>query len=382
MNTPGQTEQRSLINKLCSVMAAVERIPKNGYNSFHNYKYVTEADLADAIRAELSQRRVFIFPSVIHHTRTPLEVVSAKGTRHTQLTEIEVKWTFVDGDSGEERSIVVSGVGEDSVDKGFYKAFTGSEKYMLMKSFLVPTGDDPEAESKTDQSGAAERQKELRDRKGAEAQAKLAAQTNTHHIDLVPHQDGLLALTGPGLPILQAEGLSAQVVEVNPEDCRPMVTWLDVMKAWIVDEADVRALTGYAKFHGVEVRVPTSDKAGPGGPTGATASSPRSTDKAAPPPNPNEFRLRGAKRKSGTKLDKVTGATKAWKFLEVDWAGHATTLACWHESMWPLIEDNIGRHVEFVGKGGKTIEAIATIEGVPYEQIDGAWVPALQQELR
>lgn len=141
-----QTTLKGLVVKLCEVMAAVERVPKRGRNSFHGYDYVTEADLADALRKELSSRSIFIFPNVVSCIRSPLEVETKHGVRKTQLTEVVVEWLFVDGESGQERKVQVHGVGEDNVDKGFYKAFTGSEKYMLMKSFLVPTGDDPEAD--------------------------------------------------------------------------------------------------------------------------------------------------------------------------------------------------------------------------------------------
>ena len=149
---------KNLIQKLCEIMASLEWVQKRGYNEFHKYAYATEADLADALRTKLAEHNIFIFPNVKSCVRSPLEVTTTKwiqnqpteSVRKTQLTEIEVEWTFVDGDSGELRTILVHGVGEDNVDKGFYKAFTGSEKYMLMKSFLIPTGDDPEQDSKED----------------------------------------------------------------------------------------------------------------------------------------------------------------------------------------------------------------------------------------
>lgn len=174
--------KRSLVRKLSEVMAAVERVSKNGRNDFHKYAYVTEADLADAIRGELASRQVFIFPSIRKCERSMLDVETLKWDdaarakvptiRKTQITEIEVEWTFVDGESDEERTIVVHGVGEDNVDKGFYKAFTGSEKYMLMKSFLIPTGDDPERETKEERRDSAKEGKSAAQEVG---KAKVAA---------------------------------------------------------------------------------------------------------------------------------------------------------------------------------------------------------------
>ena len=134
-----QPKTKNLVTKLCEVVAATERVPKNGWNDFHKYKFAMESDIVESIRGELSKRNVFIFPSITHHNR-----VTKEGEKGGYLTDINVLWTFVDGDSGEERVISVPGCGEDKGDKGLYKAFTGSEKYMLTKSFLIPTGDDPE----------------------------------------------------------------------------------------------------------------------------------------------------------------------------------------------------------------------------------------------
>jgi hypothetical protein len=166
--------RKSLVGKLAEVMGSVGWIEKTGYNEFHRYKYSQEADLVNAIRGELSKRSVMVFPDVVDVQRKPLEVESSKGIRKTQITEIAVKWTFVDGESGEERSIVIHGVGEDSVDKGFYKAFTGSEKYMLMKTFLIPTGDDPEKDSKEEAKEAAEKGKAAAKQVAEDKKAKYA----------------------------------------------------------------------------------------------------------------------------------------------------------------------------------------------------------------
>lgn len=136
-------QSKNLIMKLCEVVEAVERIPKNGWNDFHKYQYVMEADLIDAVRGELAKRHIMILPSmtkVEHH-------LDGKGKR---LTTVEVSYDIEDGESGEKRTVVFGGAGEDAGDKGIYKAFTGSQKYMLQKTFQIPTGDDPERENNGD----------------------------------------------------------------------------------------------------------------------------------------------------------------------------------------------------------------------------------------
>lgn len=137
--------KRGLITKLAEIMAEVGHVPKRGRNNFHNYDYVMEADLCDAVREKLAARSLMIVPSVGESTRT--EVVSEKG-RKSFLVDVRMHYRIIDGESGESLELDGLGCGEDSGDKGLYKALTGSNKYLLMKLFQIPTGDDPEIETK------------------------------------------------------------------------------------------------------------------------------------------------------------------------------------------------------------------------------------------
>lgn len=132
----------SLVSKLAEVMAAVERIPKRGRNDFHKYDYATEADIAATIRKELASRQIMLIPSVEGMQRDPV------GDKGSVLTTLFMTFTFLDGESGETLDRKWLGAGTDKEDKGAYKAMTGGEKYFLLKTFLMPTGDDPEADDK------------------------------------------------------------------------------------------------------------------------------------------------------------------------------------------------------------------------------------------
>jgi len=129
-----------LVKKLADVMAAVERIPKRGWNDFHKYHFATEADIAEALRTELASRQVMLIPGITGMER---ERVGEKGQ---VLTTLFMTMTFLDAESGETIERPWLGAGTDKEDKGAYKAMTGGEKYFLLKTFLMPTGDDPEAE--------------------------------------------------------------------------------------------------------------------------------------------------------------------------------------------------------------------------------------------
>jgi ERF superfamily protein len=129
---------RNLVQKLAFVMAAVERVPKLGFNSFHNYKYARESDLTDAVRANLAKQGVMLIPSV---EKIEWREVQTKGGTERVAT-LTVRFTVTDGIDKLEFNII--GEGQDKGDKATYKAMTGAMKYALLKLFLIPTGDDPE----------------------------------------------------------------------------------------------------------------------------------------------------------------------------------------------------------------------------------------------
>lgn len=137
---PPKVEARSLVRKLAEVMGLVGRIPKSGRNEFHRYDYATEADIVEAVRKGLAERHVMMMPSITNCEWR--EVPGKSGPQ--KICTLHVEFTFIDGDSGEERSLMAIGEGQDQGDKATYKALTGATKYALMKVFLIPTGDDPE----------------------------------------------------------------------------------------------------------------------------------------------------------------------------------------------------------------------------------------------
>ena len=133
--------KKTLVAKLVEVMKEVERIPKTGYNQTQKYHYTEESEVVERVRAALAARNVFLKPHLKEHSfRT---YTTQKGTEMTVATVV-MEFTFIDADTGETMSFDVIGEGQDSGDKAVYKAMTGATKYALMKSFLIPTGDDPE----------------------------------------------------------------------------------------------------------------------------------------------------------------------------------------------------------------------------------------------
>lgn len=154
-----------LFAKLARILGEIGRVAKNGRNDHHGYDYVTEADLVEAVRGKLSEAGIAYFFSVVEvSTRDVETVIQNKKTESWDripakagaITTVLVEATFADSDSGETFSVQGAGQGQDAGDKGVYKALTGAQKYILMKTFLIATGDDPEGDTTVDKAHAEE----------------------------------------------------------------------------------------------------------------------------------------------------------------------------------------------------------------------------------
>jgi hypothetical protein len=120
-------------------MSQVSRVPKNGYNSFHKYNYATESDFTESIRPILLEAGLAFFSNVLEQER------------EGEFTKVKMEFILADVETGEVLKSTYWGEGQDKGDKGLYKAYTGATKYFLMKTFLIPTGDDPEADNSVDE---------------------------------------------------------------------------------------------------------------------------------------------------------------------------------------------------------------------------------------
>lgn len=146
----------SLASKIAKVMETVGYVQKGGTNAAQGYKFVQASAVADKVRAELSKLQVSMTP-------TNIDVISEGLTPSGKqaLLTLRFTWTLTDGESGETISFQSIGTGADSGDKAAYKAATGALKYALLTGFLIPTGDDPEADAKTDDEVIAAKAKDL-----------------------------------------------------------------------------------------------------------------------------------------------------------------------------------------------------------------------------
>lgn len=127
------SENIKILGKLHLIMSEINYIQKDKSNEFHKYNYASEKAIKETLQPKLIEHKVLLQVNVTN------QIVQGN------LTIADFSYAFHDIESGESLEGTFAGQGEDKLDKGIYKAITGAIKYILTSTFLIPTGDDPEA---------------------------------------------------------------------------------------------------------------------------------------------------------------------------------------------------------------------------------------------
>lgn len=130
---------KNLMQAWLRVMQDTSHVEKKGRNEFHKYDYATEGDAIEHVRPVLLKHGIVVIPSVVF-----VSPIDEQGN-----TTVEVDYLLCHAESGESYTVKAAGCGNDKNskgigDKGLYKALTGANKYFILKSLMLATGDDPE----------------------------------------------------------------------------------------------------------------------------------------------------------------------------------------------------------------------------------------------
>lgn len=129
-------------------MKDVKYLQKDDKVGFGNnsYKAISEEKVTETLRASLIKNGLIIFPIEQEHSREDTIVKDKEGNdKVSRLSTVNTKYKIVNIDNPTEFEILVSsGTGVDTQDKGVGKAMTYSYKYMLLRTFAIPTGEDPD----------------------------------------------------------------------------------------------------------------------------------------------------------------------------------------------------------------------------------------------
>lgn len=155
-NNNSFTGYSGIAKKLVLIMGECSHVAKDGFNDYHKYKYASAAGVLEAINAALVKHKVasIVTPSII----SSFDVTNAKGNVEHQVT-VGCNILLIDSESGESIDLYGIGTGQDAGDKAVMKAETAAIKYAYLLSMAISTGDDPEADTKTDENSFVEPQR-------------------------------------------------------------------------------------------------------------------------------------------------------------------------------------------------------------------------------
>ena len=140
----GSMEQiAELMEKLRLVAASIERVPKRGRHPM-GFEFVTESDLAETVREKLAEHGVVF---LISEEETSFrETTVGRDNRQVTVTSVLFNLAFADVTSGALVSSRFRGESMPNNSKEFQAASAFAVKYFLLRTFLIPSGEDPDLE--------------------------------------------------------------------------------------------------------------------------------------------------------------------------------------------------------------------------------------------
>lgn len=125
----------NIYEKIAAIMQDVQYLAKDDHVEFGStrYKALSEEKVTSIMRAAMLKYKLVVFP------------IEQTASRTGNITHVDVRYRMVNVENPDEFiEIVSSGDGADTQDKGSGKAMTYAFKYMWLRTFALPTGEDPD----------------------------------------------------------------------------------------------------------------------------------------------------------------------------------------------------------------------------------------------
>ncbi len=143
-----EIKEMNIFEKLSNITNEISKVNKNltvgeGKSA---YKAVGEADILKAVKELEFKYKVYSYPvnrEVLESTM--FTTTNNYGEKNNIFSRIKTTYRFVNIDKPDEYiETITFAEGIDTQDKGSGKAMTYSDKYALMKSYKIITGEDPD----------------------------------------------------------------------------------------------------------------------------------------------------------------------------------------------------------------------------------------------
>jgi len=115
---------------------------KSQYNP-NGYAYVTGSKVLGHIKPIMNELGLILKQEVLSIENVRQDYLTSKGHQKVEiLSKLEMRFTWVDVETGEKDENLFGANGQNDWDKGVGSALTYAERYFLLKYFHIPTDED------------------------------------------------------------------------------------------------------------------------------------------------------------------------------------------------------------------------------------------------
>lgn len=130
----------SLYQKLLVVQKGIAGLSKDG--KAYGYEYVTGGKLLKEIRPIMDREGLLLKQEVLSVENTRQDYKTKSGDKSEILSLVNMRFTWIDTETGEKDENLFSANGQNDWDKGIGSALTYAERYFLLKFFHIATDED------------------------------------------------------------------------------------------------------------------------------------------------------------------------------------------------------------------------------------------------
>ncbi len=137
----------SIYKKLLEIQKRInglgkDKDTKSQYNP-NGYAYVTGSKVLGNIKPLMNELGLILKQEVLSIENVRQDYLTAKGHQKVEiLSKLQMKFTWVDVETGEKDENLFGANGQNDWDKGVGSALTYAERYFLLKYFHIPTDED------------------------------------------------------------------------------------------------------------------------------------------------------------------------------------------------------------------------------------------------
>ena len=141
---------KEIYKKLLEIQKLVKGLSRD--KRADKFDYVSGTKILGLVRPKMDEIGLLLVPEVISANFTPQTYQTSKGTKTEMFCSVEMKFTWVDAESGDTLECRWVSSGMNGYDKSLGSALTYGERYFLLKQFHISTDyDDVDANGEIDE---------------------------------------------------------------------------------------------------------------------------------------------------------------------------------------------------------------------------------------